>query len=264
MSFEALYEDLTYEAQLAWTKDRKMKQLRGKEIALVKVVCSDMTRDITWELKDKMREQHLQLFLGKRIIEDNNFLVREYCNIYADFNKQKLAEVTKIATFTKLLRQQRHIYAIRYNEINAMVLVRIPSINVPTRPNNLLFVTGRYPDASPVPTRSTRHSMKHRGTKMIQVVMEVNDAGMDPILDGSRLYFAVGHKVGPTELALLGRDDFLFSLVPLPHTYSGSYSQNNFNAPLTTTPPKVRVNHGFFRLLACNELLSKRLHAQRG
>ncbi|RDY03189.1 hypothetical protein CR513_13263, partial [Mucuna pruriens] len=35
------------------------------------------------------------------------------------------------------------------------------------------------------------------------------DAGIDLILDGSRLYFEVGHRVDPKELALSSQDDFL-------------------------------------------------------
>ncbi|RDX68441.1 hypothetical protein CR513_52578, partial [Mucuna pruriens] len=41
----------------------------------------DATGDITWELEDKMREQHPQLLPSKQIFKDENFLVGEYCNI---------------------------------------------------------------------------------------------------------------------------------------------------------------------------------------
>ncbi|RDY00078.1 hypothetical protein CR513_16784, partial [Mucuna pruriens] len=40
----------------------KGEQLRGKEINLVKVVRSNATINTTWELEDKMQEQHPQLF----------------------------------------------------------------------------------------------------------------------------------------------------------------------------------------------------------
>ncbi|RDX76793.1 hypothetical protein CR513_43176, partial [Mucuna pruriens] len=95
------------------------------------------------------------------------------------------------------------------------------------------------------------------------------DAGMDPIPDGSRLYFEVGHGVDSTESALFDRDYFLVKLtslfpsMPLPHTYCGSYSQDNSNAPLT--PTKVKVDHGFFRLLSCHELsIQKKVTSSKG
>ncbi|RDX69931.1 hypothetical protein CR513_50896, partial [Mucuna pruriens] len=37
-------------------KNRRIKQLKGKDISLVKVAWSDSIRDTIWELKDKMRE----------------------------------------------------------------------------------------------------------------------------------------------------------------------------------------------------------------
>ncbi|RDX64937.1 hypothetical protein CR513_56446, partial [Mucuna pruriens] len=55
-------EDLTFEACLMQIEDQRVKKLRGKEINLIKVVWSNVTRDITWELEDKMQEQHPQLF----------------------------------------------------------------------------------------------------------------------------------------------------------------------------------------------------------
>ncbi|MCI90928.1 hypothetical protein A2U01_0112222, partial [Trifolium medium] len=39
-----------------------MKRLRTKEIPLVKVIWNDATRDATWELESKMKEQYPELF----------------------------------------------------------------------------------------------------------------------------------------------------------------------------------------------------------
>ncbi|MCI83455.1 hypothetical protein A2U01_0104731, partial [Trifolium medium] len=44
--------------------DRKMKRLRTKEIPLVKVIWNEATRDATWELESKMKEQHPELFIN--------------------------------------------------------------------------------------------------------------------------------------------------------------------------------------------------------
>lgn len=73
-------EDLTYETQPVRVDDQRTKQLRGKDIHLVKVVWSDTMGDTTWELEDKMREQYPNLFIGKRNFEDEIFLVGENCN----------------------------------------------------------------------------------------------------------------------------------------------------------------------------------------
>lgn len=58
-------ENLTFKAQPARIVDRRIKQLRRKEVALVKVQWSADVGDATWELKDKMWELHPSLFLGE-------------------------------------------------------------------------------------------------------------------------------------------------------------------------------------------------------
>ena len=58
-------ENLTFEAQPAGIVDRRIKQLRGREVALVKVQWSADVGDATWELEDKMRELYPSLFLGE-------------------------------------------------------------------------------------------------------------------------------------------------------------------------------------------------------
>ena len=56
-------DNLTYDSPPVRIADRRIKSLRGKEIPLVKVVWSGTgDEDATWELEDKMREIHPQLF----------------------------------------------------------------------------------------------------------------------------------------------------------------------------------------------------------
>ena len=50
-----LKDDLSFEASPARIVDRKTKQLRNKEIQLVKVVWDQKTGDATWELEEKMK-----------------------------------------------------------------------------------------------------------------------------------------------------------------------------------------------------------------
>ncbi|RDX86426.1 hypothetical protein CR513_32237, partial [Mucuna pruriens] len=74
--------------------------------------------------------------------------------------------------------------------------------------DSLLLATNRYLDTGPALTRLTGHSLRHRGTKRKGLILGWErsplDAQMDPVPDGSRLYFVVSHGVGPTELALFG------------------------------------------------------------
>jgi len=56
-------DNLTVETLPLRIEDRKVKQLRGKEITLVKVVWSGVTSEsLTWELESKMQESYLELF----------------------------------------------------------------------------------------------------------------------------------------------------------------------------------------------------------
>ena len=57
-------ENLTYDVAPIRISDRKMRQLRGKEIPLVKVMWSDQEGETTWELESKMKELYPQLFQG--------------------------------------------------------------------------------------------------------------------------------------------------------------------------------------------------------
>ena len=60
-----LRNDLSFEVSPAKIVDRKAKQLRNKEIQLVKVVWDQKTGDATWELEEKMKIQYPELFHGK-------------------------------------------------------------------------------------------------------------------------------------------------------------------------------------------------------
>ena len=58
-----LKDDLTFEARAVEIIDQKIKVLRNKEISLVKVLWSQNMEDVTWELEDRMRELHPELFV---------------------------------------------------------------------------------------------------------------------------------------------------------------------------------------------------------
>jgi len=56
-------ENLTYDTPPIRIADKRIKTLRGKDISLVKVIWSRTgDEDATWELEDKMRENHPHLF----------------------------------------------------------------------------------------------------------------------------------------------------------------------------------------------------------
>nr|KYP44445.1 hypothetical protein KK1_034080 [Cajanus cajan] len=57
-----LKDNLTYDAMPVQIADRRIKQLRGKQISLVKVIWNEDTRDATWELEEKIRKNYPYLF----------------------------------------------------------------------------------------------------------------------------------------------------------------------------------------------------------
>nr|KYP44773.1 Retrotransposable element Tf2 [Cajanus cajan] len=57
-----LKDNLTYETMPVQITDRRIKQLRGKQISLVKVIWNEDTRDATWELEEKIRKNYPYLF----------------------------------------------------------------------------------------------------------------------------------------------------------------------------------------------------------
>nr|KYP43271.1 Retrotransposable element Tf2 [Cajanus cajan] len=61
-----LKDNLTYETVPLRIGDMRVKQMRGKEISLVKVVwAGNIQESATWELESKMQEAYLFLFAGK-------------------------------------------------------------------------------------------------------------------------------------------------------------------------------------------------------
>ena len=67
-------DNLTVEALPVRILDRELKQLRGKEIALVKVAWGGAAEgNLTWELESRMRESYPELFVSGNIFEDENF-----------------------------------------------------------------------------------------------------------------------------------------------------------------------------------------------
>ncbi|XP_058727559.1 uncharacterized protein LOC131599086 [Vicia villosa] len=56
-------DNLTVETLLVRIEDRKLKQLRGKEIALVRVAWGGAASgNVTWELESKMKDSYHELF----------------------------------------------------------------------------------------------------------------------------------------------------------------------------------------------------------
>ena len=69
-------DDLSYKAQPVRIEDRKIKQLRTKEIPLVKVIWEGLTSEsATWETEERMRKDYPQLFdEGQCNFEDEIFV----------------------------------------------------------------------------------------------------------------------------------------------------------------------------------------------
>ena len=69
-----LRPDLTYEEEPVEILAREVKELRNKNILLVKVLCrNNKTEEATWESEDTMRKQYPQLFTEGNF-EDKIFL----------------------------------------------------------------------------------------------------------------------------------------------------------------------------------------------
>ena len=59
-----LSEDLSYEEKPIQILDRRIKQLRNRQIPLVKVLWTNQkTEEATWEMEQTMKEKHPGLFL---------------------------------------------------------------------------------------------------------------------------------------------------------------------------------------------------------
>ena len=59
-----LRDDLTYVTRPVSIVDRDVRATRGKSVRKVKVRWSENEKDVTWELEDKMRGTHPELFVG--------------------------------------------------------------------------------------------------------------------------------------------------------------------------------------------------------
>jgi len=68
---------LSFEAKIVTIENRHSKQLKGKIISMVKVMCHDKSGSATWELEETIRETYPYHFFVKSIFEDENFLVGE-------------------------------------------------------------------------------------------------------------------------------------------------------------------------------------------
>ncbi|XP_050902036.1 uncharacterized protein LOC127110151 [Lathyrus oleraceus] len=77
MDDEQVRQNLTVEALPIRIEDREVKQLRGKEISLVKVVWGGpVGGSLTWELKNQMKESYPDLFsqVYKHFVDDDNIV----------------------------------------------------------------------------------------------------------------------------------------------------------------------------------------------
>jgi len=58
-------ENLSFEVRPIKILDSQRKQLRGKDIPMVKVLWNLTSGDSTWEIEDDIQASYLNLFLGK-------------------------------------------------------------------------------------------------------------------------------------------------------------------------------------------------------
>nr|KYP41792.1 Transposon Ty3-G Gag-Pol polyprotein [Cajanus cajan] len=65
-------ENLTYEKLLVAVVDHKLKEPRGKSVALVKVLWDAATSEATWEVEQQYRERYPFLFPSKSVFGDEN------------------------------------------------------------------------------------------------------------------------------------------------------------------------------------------------
>ncbi|KAI5414379.1 hypothetical protein KIW84_040038 [Lathyrus oleraceus] len=73
--------EVLHVSQLRRIEDRELKQLRGKEIALVKVAWGGPAGgNVTWELESKMKESYPELFARGMFSRTKTLLVGESCN----------------------------------------------------------------------------------------------------------------------------------------------------------------------------------------
>ena len=83
ISYEPLHilEDMSYAEEPVQILDRKEKQLRNKNISLVKVLWRNQNKEeATWELEEEIRKAYPQLFQGTLSFEDETSIRRVECN----------------------------------------------------------------------------------------------------------------------------------------------------------------------------------------
>ena len=74
-------DNLTVETWSVRIEDREVKQLHGKEIILVKVICVGPTGEsATWESESRMKVPYPELFPSCNFRGRKFFLGRESCN----------------------------------------------------------------------------------------------------------------------------------------------------------------------------------------
>jgi len=83
ISYEPLHmlEDMSYAEEPVQILDRKEKQLRSKNISLVKILWRNQNiEEATWELEEEIRKAYPHLFQGTLSFEDETSIRRVECN----------------------------------------------------------------------------------------------------------------------------------------------------------------------------------------
>jgi len=76
-----IQQDMSYTEEPIQILDRKEKQLRSKNIPLVKVLWRNQNiEEATWELEEEIRKDYPHLFQGTLSFEDETYIRRVECN----------------------------------------------------------------------------------------------------------------------------------------------------------------------------------------
>ena len=76
-----IQQDMSYTEEPIQILDRKEKQLRSKNIPLVKVLWRNQNiEEATWELEEEIRKDYPHLFQGTLCFEDETYIRRVECN----------------------------------------------------------------------------------------------------------------------------------------------------------------------------------------
>jgi len=93
--------------------DVQLRQLRGKSIRLVQVICDKRTGDSTWELEEDVRKSYPNLFSGKsQIFGSKIFVVRENLIPLSEFPKNR-SLTSLLLTFSTSLQPatSQHLFS---------------------------------------------------------------------------------------------------------------------------------------------------------